>query len=158
LRQLTGRRDFRGGRRFRGCGRTSGFGARANLDLLSLLQLLGSADLRLLDLGNRLSRATGVRVRALETAASRALSSLPLLLESLRLALLRLLARSCHLESAGFLVRSMVAAPAAELAQLDSVRVVTPALVCLIVAPLALLAGKRYRNSNVSASHLSTGR
>jgi hypothetical protein len=49
----------------------------------------------------------------------------------------------------------MAAAPAAELAQLDSIRVVTPALVCLVIATLAVLAGKRYRDSNVSASHLS---
>jgi hypothetical protein len=51
----------------------------------------------------------------------------------------------------------MARTPAAELAQLDSIRIVPPALIRLIVAPLALLARKRYRDSNVSASHLSTG-
>jgi hypothetical protein len=49
----------------------------------------------------------------------------------------------------------MATAPAAEFAQLDAIRVVAPALIRLVVATLAVLACKRYRDSNVSASHLS---
>ena len=56
---------------------------------------------------------------------------------------------------AGFLVGSMATAPAAELAHLDPLRIVAPVLVRLVVAPLAVLASKRYRDSDVSASHSS---
>jgi hypothetical protein len=49
----------------------------------------------------------------------------------------------------------MPTAPAAEFPQLYAIRIVAPALVGLVVAPLALLAGKRHRDSNFSASHLS---
>jgi cytochrome c biogenesis protein CcmG, thiol:disulfide interchange protein DsbE len=49
----------------------------------------------------------------------------------------------------------MASTPAAEFAQLDAIRVVSPALISLIVAPLALLARKRHRDSNFSARHLS---
>jgi hypothetical protein len=49
----------------------------------------------------------------------------------------------------------MTAAPAAELAHLDPIRIVAPVLVRLIVTPLAILAGERHCNSDVSASHPS---
>src|ERR687888_335332 len=52
-------------------------------------------------------------------------------------------------------MRSMTPAPATELAHLDPIRVVAPVLVRLIVAPLAVLAGERHCNSDVSASHPS---
>jgi hypothetical protein len=52
----------------------------------------------------------------------------------------------------------MAPAPAAELTQLDAIRVVSPALARLIIATLAVFTGKRYGDSNVSASHLSKTR
>ena len=45
-------------------------------------------------------------------------------------------------------------APLAVLAQLDPIRIVAPALIGLVVAPLALFASQRYRDSYVSARHL----
>ena len=56
---------------------------------------------------------------------------------------------------ARLLVRGVVAAPAAELAQLDPVRRVTPRLVGLIVPPLAVFASQRHRDADISASHFS---
>jgi len=53
------------------------------------------------------------------------------------------------------LVRSVAAAPAAELAQLDSIRAVSPRLVGLVVAALAVFACKRHRDAYLSASHFS---
>jgi hypothetical protein len=50
-------------------------------------------------------------------------------------------------------MRRVLAAPTAVLAELDSIGVVPLALLCLIVAPLALLACEGYGDSNVSASH-----
>jgi hypothetical protein len=47
-----------------------------------------------------------------------------------------------------------VTAPAAVLAHLDPVGRVAPRLVCLVITPLALLAGEGDSDSNVSASHL----
>jgi hypothetical protein len=47
----------------------------------------------------------------------------------------------------------VLAAPAAVLAVLDPVWIVPLALLCLIVTPLAFLAGEGYGDSNVSASH-----
>jgi hypothetical protein len=47
----------------------------------------------------------------------------------------------------------MPTAPAAVLAQADAVGVVALALVCLIVAMLALLAGEGDSDANVSAGH-----
>ena len=55
--------------------------------------------------------------------------------------------------SAGFLVRRVLAAPAAVLAELDPVRIVPLLLLGLVVAPLALLACEGHGDSNVSASH-----
>jgi hypothetical protein len=48
----------------------------------------------------------------------------------------------------------MVAAPSTVLAQLDAVRRVSPRLVCLVVAPLALLARKGYSDTDLSAGHV----
>ena len=48
----------------------------------------------------------------------------------------------------------VVAAPAAELAQLDPVRRVAPGLVGLVIAPLAVFASQRHRDADISASHL----
>src|SRR4051794_14870110 len=45
-------------------------------------------------------------------------------------------------------------APLAELAQGDAVGVVSLALVRLVVAPLAVLAGEGYSDAHVSAGHL----
>jgi hypothetical protein len=59
-----------------------------------------------------------------------------------------------HEGLARFLVRRVVSAPPAVLAHLDSVRRVSPRLVRLIVAPLAVLAGEGYCDSDISASHL----
>ena len=56
----------------------------------------------------------------------------------------------------GLLVRRVVAAPAAELAQLDAVRRVAPRLVRLVVAPLAFFASQRHRDADISASHVSS--
>ena len=56
--------------------------------------------------------------------------------------------------SAGFLVRGVMTTPAAVLAHLDPVRRVSPRLVGLVIAPLAVLAGEGYGDSYVSASHL----
>jgi hypothetical protein len=50
---------------------------------------------------------------------------------------------------------SVATAPAAEFAQLDSIRVVPAILVALIVPPLALFASERHRDSDFSASHSS---
>src|ERR1700742_1541601 len=55
----------------------------------------------------------------------------------------------------GLFVRGVVPAPATELAQLDSVRRITPRLVGLIIPPLAIFASQRHRDADISASHLS---
>ena len=68
-------------------------------------------------------------------------------------ALLRSRATADQPGSAGFPVRGVPAAPAAVLAQLDAIRVVALALVCLVVAPLALLTREGDSDANVSASH-----
>src|SRR5204863_5906010 len=57
--------------------------------------------------------------------------------------------------SACLLMSGVVPAPAAVLAQLDSIRRVSPRLVRLIVAALALFAGKRHGDTDLSASHFS---
>jgi hypothetical protein len=49
-------------------------------------------------------------------------------------------------------------APATELAHLDPVRIVAPVLVRLVIAPLAVFASERNRDSDVSASHLTSER
>src|SRR5829696_1760662 len=54
---------------------------------------------------------------------------------------------------ARFLVRRVLAAPAAVLAELDPVRIVALGLLGLVVAPLALLAGEGHGDSDVSAGH-----
>ena len=56
---------------------------------------------------------------------------------------------------ARLLVRRVLAAPAAELAQLDPVRRVAPRLVGLVVASLAVFASHRHRDADISASHFS---
>jgi hypothetical protein len=50
-------------------------------------------------------------------------------------------------------VAGVLATPTAVLAQADPVRVVALALVCLVVAMLALLAGEGDSDSDVSAGH-----
>jgi hypothetical protein len=50
-------------------------------------------------------------------------------------------------------VAGVLATPTAVLAQGDPVRVVALALVCLVVAMLALLAGEGDSDSDVSAGH-----
>jgi hypothetical protein len=50
-------------------------------------------------------------------------------------------------------MRRVLAAPTAVLAELNPVRIVPLALLCLIVTPLAFLAGEGYGDSYVSASH-----
>src|SRR6188472_55620 len=55
---------------------------------------------------------------------------------------------------ARLLVRRVVSAPVAKLAQLDAIRRVSPGLICLIVAPLAVFASQRHRNADISASHV----
>jgi hypothetical protein len=50
----------------------------------------------------------------------------------------------------------VLAAPTAVLAHLDPIRIVALGLLGLIVAPLAVLAGERYRDSDISASHGSS--
>ena len=46
-------------------------------------------------------------------------------------------------------MRRVAPAPVAVLAQLDAVRVVPLGLLCLVVAPLALLAGERNGDSDL---------
>ena len=53
-------------------------------------------------------------------------------------------------------VRRMRLAPAAVLAELDPVRIVSLGLLCLIVASLALLTSERHADSDVSACHCSS--
>jgi hypothetical protein len=69
---------------------------------------------------------------------------------------LALCAGLCHRRLPGLLVRRVVTAPAAELAQLDTIRRVAPGLVGLVVAPLAFLASQRHRDADISASHFSS--
>jgi hypothetical protein len=52
-------------------------------------------------------------------------------------------------------MRRVVSAPVAKLAQLDAIRRITPGLICLIVAPLAVFASQRHRDADISASHFS---
>src|SRR6476646_8392745 len=52
-------------------------------------------------------------------------------------------------------MRRMGFAPAAELAQLDAIRRISPGRVCLIIAPLAVFASQRHRDADISASHRS---
>lgn len=47
-------------------------------------------------------------------------------------------------------------APAAVLAHFNPVWIVALALICLVVAALAVLAGEGYSDSNVSAGHVSS--
>src|SRR5271156_2734276 len=55
----------------------------------------------------------------------------------------------------GLFVRGVLPAPATELAQLDTVGRVTPRLVGLIIATLAVFASHRHRDADIPASHLS---
>ena len=71
---------------------------------------------------------------------------------ALGLALLRALAVTSH-ASACLLVRGVLPAPTAVLAELDPVRIVPLGLLGLIVPPLALLACEGDGDSDVSASH-----
>src|SRR5919197_5016332 len=64
--------------------------------------------------------------------------------------LIRARGRACL---AGLLVRRVLAAKAAVLAQLDPVGIVALGLLALVVAPLALLARECDGDSDVSASH-----
>src|SRR4051794_20880435 len=69
------------------------------------------------------------------------------------LALLRPLTITGHRGLAGLAMRRVTAAPLAVLAQLDAIRRVPLGLVRLVVAPLAVLACKRDRDSDISACH-----
>ena len=79
---------------------------------------------------------------------------------ALGLALLGPLAVACHGgrrgASARLAVRGVLPAPATVLARLEAVRRVPLRLLGLVVAALALLAGKRHGDSDISASHGSS--
>jgi hypothetical protein len=51
-------------------------------------------------------------------------------------------------------MRGMAPAPAAVLAHLDSLRIVSLALIRLVIPALAILAREGYSNPDVSAGHL----
>ena len=134
-------------RRRRGLGRLVGLAGQlverdAALGELGLDLVARLADLGVV-LGARLLGELGVRAALLLLRLARAARPFAVLASS---------PRSERL--ARFLVRRVVAAPAAVLAHLDPVGRVSPRLVGLVVAPLALLAGEGYGDSNVSASHL----
>ena len=159
-RALARRRDLGGRRRLRGRGGASRLGARADLHRparsSSSVRPRRPAPPRSRRGPRRCCSRRLLRSCGLPAARSAALRSCSSRFALRCFAFWRV--RAIRARLARFLVRSVVTAPAAELAHLDPVRIVAPVLVRLVVAALALLASERYRDSNVSASHLSTGR
>ena len=118
-------------------------GADPGLDRFDLGDVAGDADLGVV---------LGARVGLTAAVAAGALSLFGFAGALLRLALC---ARFGHQPLPSLLVRRVLAAPAAVLAQLNSVRRVSPRLVGLIIAPLAVFASQRHRDADISASHAS---
>src|SRR5262249_11169388 len=106
------------------------------LDRLDLGDVAGDGDLRVV-----LGAGLGLAVAVIGAGA--------FLLFGFASAFLRLAlcARLRHRPLPRLLVRGVMAAPAAVLAHLDPVRRISPRLVGLVVAPLALFASQRHRNA-----------